>query len=388
METVTGGGLAALKVRGLAKRFGDQIVLEDVDFELGPAEMLVVLGPSGSGKTTLLRILAGLESADSGVVELWGRSADGLPPQSRDLGVVFQSPLLFRNLSVEKNVAFGLEVRRAPVGRVRERVDRMLDLVGLEPFRTASPSRLSAGERQRVALARALAPRPRVLLLDEPFAALDSATRARLRRDLRRLLSADHVPAIVVTHDQEEALELADRILVLNGGRVEQVGTPYDLYNHPANTFVATFLGAANVLLGTWTASGVMTGGATLLPPSVHPDLREGQPVKVLFRPEDVVVAFAEHHLQTRYVLGPAIVDAVSYVGPIERLFVRIYLRPAGPAGLISSLAGFPITMTRTKWDAEEMGLTPGDPIVVGLKDYRVLPHYPLAGESGAKVVS
>lgn len=363
-------------------------MLEDVDFELGREEMLVVLGPSGSGKTTLLRILAGLETADAGEVVLWGRSAEGLPPQARDLGVVFQSPLLFRNMSVEKNVAFGLEVRRAPAGRVRERVDRMLELVGLEPLRSARPSRLSAGERQRVALARALAPRPRALLLDEPFAALDSATRARLRRDLRRLLSADHVPAIVVTHDQEEALELADRILVLNGGRVEQVGTPYDLYNRPANTFVATFLGAANVLLGSWTGNGVVTGGATLPPPSAHPDLREGQPVKVLFRPEDVVVAFAEHLLGTHHVLGPAVVDAVSYVGPMERLFVRIHLRAAGPAGPIPSIAGFPITMTRTKWDAEEMGLEAGDPIVAGLKDYRVLPHYPLAGESGAKIVS
>jgi ABC-type Fe3+/spermidine/putrescine transport system ATPase subunit len=378
----------AIRVRGLGKRFGGQVVLEGIDFDLGPAEMLVVLGPTGSGKTTLLRILAGLEVPDAGAVILWGRPADGLPPQKRDFGVVFQSPLLFRHLSVQDNVAFGLEVRRAPAGRIRERVERMLDLVGLEPLRSARPARLSAGERQRVALARALAPRPRALLLDEPFAALDSATRSRLRRDLRRILAADRVPAIIVTHDQEEALELADRILVLNGGRVEQIGTPYDLYNHPTNTFVATFLGAANVLLGTWTGTAVAIGGALLSPPTVVPDLHEGQPVKVLFRPEDVVVAFAEHLLRTRHPLGPAVVDSVSYVGPIERLFVRIHLRDVSSLASLPSIAGFPITMTRTKWDADEMGLAAGDPVVVGIKDYRLLPHYPLAGEFGAKIIS
>ncbi len=379
----------ALAVRGILKSYSNQQVLCGVDFEVSPGELVVVLGPSGSGKTTLLRVVAGLEPSDGGEVWIGGRRADGVRPQERRLGFVFQEQALFTTMTVERNIAFGLEVRRAPAGRVRERLEKLLALTAMDPHRHKLPGQLSGGQRQRVALARALAYEPPVLLLDEPFNALDAATRVALRRDVREILMRSGTSALFITHDQEEALELADRIVVLNGGRIEQAGTAFELYHRPRNEFVARFLGAANVLLGRWTGDVVEIGGLRLQPPSTLPVLHPGQAVKVVFRPEDVTLAFAPHLLEVPIELGPAIVDRVLFVGPSERLTVRLRLlagdRAGGNEG--TDIGGLPVLASRTKWEASDMTLDPGDPVVLGLKDYRLLAHFPLASEPGAKMV-
>jgi ABC-type Fe3+/spermidine/putrescine transport system ATPase subunit len=364
------------------------MVLDALDLEIARGESLVVLGPPGSGKTTLLRIIAGLEAPDEGALFLHGERADTLPPQQRRLGVVFQEHALFQRMTVEQNIAFGLEVRGRGRDEIRETVDLMLDLVRLGEHRHKRPPQLSGGQRQRVAVARALAFRPDAMLFDEPFSALDAVTRTELRREVRQLLRAAGVPALFITHDQEEALELADRIAVLNEGRVEQVGTPFEIYNHPRNEFVATFLGAANVLLGRWTNGATVLGAHRLKPPASAPALADRQAVKVVFRPEDAVVNFQPQYLDTPFFLGNAVVEEVSYVGPVERLVARLALWTTSLVPVGDPYAdGFPITISRSKYEATEMQLSPGDAIVVGLKDYRHLAHYPLRSESGAKVV-
>lgn len=361
--------------------------------------MLVVLGPSGSGKTTLLRIIAGLEWPDSGDVLLNGRRSNDLPPQSRSLGVVFQEQALFQRMSVEQNIAYGLKLRRVADARVRSTVGEMLELTGLKEHRRKIPAQLSGGQRQRVAVARALAFSPGALLFDEPFSALDAVTRTELRREVRAMLKAMDVSALFITHDQEEALELADRIAVLNRGIIEQVDTPFEIYNHPRNEFVATFLGAANVLLGRWREGRVLVGSVRLKPPHDAPPFAERQPVKVVFRPEDVVLNFQPQLLDTPFYLGGGVVEDVSYTGPVERLTVRLHLasqtaaKPgaAAPRANIvpaeeSYAEGFPVSVTRTKWEATEIELSVGDAVVVGLKGYRLLAHYPLSSETAAKV--
>jgi ABC-type Fe3+/spermidine/putrescine transport system ATPase subunit len=364
-------------------------VLRSVDFEIAPREILVVLGPSGCGKTTLLRILAGLEQPDAGEIFLAGRAAGGVPPQDRRFGVVFQDQALFGKMSCERNIAFGLEVRGVAAGRIRERVERMLELVRLVPHRHKFPAQLSGGQRQRVALARALAYEPSMMLFDEPFTALDARTRVELRREVRRILNDANVAALFITHDQEEALELGDRILVLNGGVVEQVGTPYDVYNRPGNEFVAIFLGAANVLLGRWSGGRTWVLGSALDPPDETPPLVDGQPIKVVFRPEDVEIGFRRDLLAARHILSEAVVESVSYVGPTERLSVRLAARlvdPSSPEDVVD-IGGLPLVVTRTKWEAEEAPLEVGDPVVLGLRSYRLLPHFPLGTQSGAETV-
>jgi sulfate transport system ATP-binding protein len=241
-------GAAAIAVRGLSKRFGDFQAVADVSFEVPAGQLVALLGPSGSGKSTILRIIAGLESPDAGEVALTGEDATAVPVQQRGVGFVFQHYALFRHMTVRQNVAFGLEVRGSNKREVRERVDRLLHLVQLHGYADRFPSQLSGGQRQRVALARALAPEPKVLLLDEPFGALDAKVREELRTWLRRLHDEAHVTSLFVTHDQQEAFEVADRVIVLNQGHVEQVGPPQDLYEFPASPFVAEFLGAINVL--------------------------------------------------------------------------------------------------------------------------------------------
>ena len=392
----------AISVAHLSKSLGGQQIVADVSFEIAAGEMLVVLGPSGSGKTTLLRIIAGLEQPDAGDICLNGKLARLLPPQKRELGVVFQEHALFQRKTAEQNIAFGLEARKLPRAEIERTVEEMLGLVNLREHRKKYPSQLSGGQRQRVALARALAFHPAAMLFDEPFSALDAVTRLELRREIRSLLREMDIPALFITHDQEEALELADRIVVLNRGRIEQIGEPFEVYNRPRNEFVATFLGAANVLLGRWVEGKVAVGRIRLKATPDAPLFSERQPVKVIFRPEDAVLNFQPQLLDTPYTLGRAVVEDVSYIGHSERLVARLMLwsrlQPAPteaepdsqkPRALSlvddSQVDGFPIVITRNKWDATDMELAPGDLVVVGLKGYRLLPHYPLRSESGAK---
>ena len=240
----------SIEIRGVGKRFGDFVALDDINLSIASGELTALLGPSGGGKSTLLRIIAGLETADGGTVTIEGVDATGLPARKRNVGFVFQHYAVFKHLSVARNVAFGLEIRKRPRDEIRRRVDELLDLVHLRQFADRLPSQLSGGQRQRMALARALAVEPKVLLLDEPFGALDAKVRKELRDWLRRLHDEVHVTTIFVTHDQEEALEVADNIVVINDGRIEQVGTPDELYDTPANQFVMSFLGEVTVLDG------------------------------------------------------------------------------------------------------------------------------------------
>ncbi len=240
----------SIEARNISKRFGSFVALDDVDLTVKPGRLTALLGPSGGGKSTLLRIIGGLEEADSGRVFIEGVEATNLPAQRRNVGFVFQHYAAFKHLSVYRNVAFGLEIRKRPKAEIRRRVDELLALVHLEQFADRLPAQLSGGQRQRMALARALAVEPKVLLLDEPFGALDAKVRKELRDWLRRLHDEVHVTTIFVTHDQEEALEVSDELVVINQGRIEQVGTPDELYDHPANDFVMGFIGEVTELGG------------------------------------------------------------------------------------------------------------------------------------------
>ena len=238
----------SIAVRGVTKRFGDFTALDDVSVAIAGGSLTALLGPSGSGKSTLLRVIAGLEEPDEGNVLILGEHATGLPPQKRGVGFVFQHYAAFKHLTVRENVAFGLRIRKRPKNEIRERVDELLELVQLNGLAERYPAQLSGGQRQRMALARALAVEPKVLLLDEPFGALDARVRKELRAWLRRLHEDVHVTTVLVTHDQEEAMDVADRIVLMNEGRIEQTGKPRNLYEHPASEFVMGFVGPVNRL--------------------------------------------------------------------------------------------------------------------------------------------
>jgi sulfate transport system ATP-binding protein len=243
--------LAMITVNGVTKRYGDFEALSDVSLDIPDGSLTALLGPSGSGKSTLLRVIAGLELPDAGRVEIHGVDVSDTPAQGRGVGFVFQHYAAFKHMTVRDNVAFGLKIRKRPKDVIAARVDELLEIVGLTGYQERYPSQLSGGQRQRMALARALAVEPKVLLLDEPFGALDAKVRADLRRWLRRLHDEVHVTTVLVTHDQEEAMEISDNIAVMQAGRIEQVGGPRELYDKPANPFVMGFLGPVSRLDGT-----------------------------------------------------------------------------------------------------------------------------------------
>lgn len=278
-----------ISIRSVEKTFGRFPALNDVSLDIRPGELLALLGPSGSGKTTLLRAIAGLEYPDSGQILFDGEDVTHASAASRRVGFVFQQYALFRHMTVEKNVAFGLDVRtgrdRPPRAEIAHRVEELLRLVELGGLSKRYPSQLSGGQRQRVALARALAVSPRVLLLDEPFGALDATVRKSLRKELRRIHDATGVTTVFVTHDQEEALDLADRVAILNAGRIEQVGAPDDVHDHPANAFVCGFVGEANSVDGV-VRGGRFTAGAIDLAATGATD----GPAVAYVRPYDIVL--------------------------------------------------------------------------------------------------
>jgi sulfate/thiosulfate transport system ATP-binding protein len=264
-------------VESVSKQFGSFQAVEQVDLEIKTGSLVALLGPSGSGKSTLLRLIAGLETPDTGKIWLTGEDATHRSVQDRNIGFVFQHYALFKHLTVRKNIAFSMELRKLPKGKIHARVDDLLELVQLHGLGDRYPSQLSGGQRQRVALARALAVEPNVLLLDEPFGALDAKVRKDLRAWLRRLHDEVHVTTVFVTHDQEEAMEVADEIVVMNKGKVEQIGSPAQIYDHPASAFVMSFIGPVNVLPSTshiFQANGF---------DSPHPE--------VFLRPQDILIA-------------------------------------------------------------------------------------------------
>jgi sulfate transport system ATP-binding protein len=307
-----------ISVDAVDKRFGDYQALQDVSLEVPEGSLTALLGPSGSGKSTLLRVIAGLEAPDTGRVVIDGEDATPLPAQRRGIGFVFQHYAAFKHMTVRENVAFGLRIRKRPKAQIEAKVDELLGIVGLKGHHSRYPSQLSGGQRQRMALARALAIEPRVLLLDEPFGALDAKVRADLRAWLRRLHDEVHVTTVLVTHDQEEAMEVADRIAVINEGRLEQVGAPRDLYERPANGFVMSFLG---------------------------PVARLGEE---LVRPHDLRVTS-----EPREGALEAMVDRVVYLG----FEVRVELALAD---------GSPLAVQLTRDDAVALELGAGDIVWVG----------------------
>ncbi|MEZ0381651.1 MULTISPECIES: sulfate/molybdate ABC transporter ATP-binding protein [Mycobacteriaceae] len=320
----------AISVRGANKRYGDFVALDNVNFAVPSGSLTALLGPSGSGKSTLLRAIAGLDHPDSGTVTINGVDVTGVPPQRRGIGFVFQHYAAFKHMTVRDNVAFGLKIRKRPKSEVKEKVDNLLEVVGLSGFQARYPNQLSGGQRQRMALARALAVDPQVLLLDEPFGALDAKVREDLRAWLRRLHEEVHVTTVLVTHDQAEALDVADRIAVLNQGRIEQLGSPTEVYDAPANAFVMSFLGAVSSL-----------NGALVRP---H-DIRVG-------RTPEMAVAAVGDTAEASAVLR-AVVHRVVALG----FEVRVEL--------INAATHAPFIAQITRGDAEALALAEGDTVYV-----------------------
>ena len=305
----------SIEICGVGKRFGNFVALDDINLTIPTGELVALLGPSGCGKTTLLRIIAGMETADSGQVKFAGEEASHLHARERKVGFVFQHYALFRHMSVFENVAFGLRVKarneRPAEADIRRRVMDLLKLVQLDWLADRYPSQLSGGQRQRIALARALAVEPQVLLLDEPFGALDTKVRKELRRWLRRLHDEMHISSVFVTHDQEEALEVADRVVVMNQGKIEQMGTPDEVYSNPASPFVYQFLGNVNVfhsrLHGHWA------------------DVGQAEPETAEAAPDGEAMAFVRPHdidIERKPVVGglEAVVQDVHAIGPLVRV--------------------------------------------------------------------
>jgi iron(III) transport system ATP-binding protein len=279
-----------LQLRGIRKSFGKFEALQGIALDVARGELMVFLGPSGCGKTTLLRIIAGLETQDTGTIVQDGRDVSRLPAIDRDYGIVFQSYALFPNLTIDDNVAYGLVNRRKGRAAIKSRVKELLTLIGLPDAGRKFPSQLSGGQQQRIALARALAPAPGLLLLDEPLSALDALERVRLRGEIRALQQRLGVTTIMVTHDQEEALSMADRIVVMNQGRIEQVGSPREIYETPATPFTADFVGKVNVLPGIVEQGGTCRVGILSLA-IARGDLPSGTAVKLYLRPEDIALS-------------------------------------------------------------------------------------------------
>jgi ABC-type Fe3+/spermidine/putrescine transport system ATPase subunit len=370
----------AASVRALSKRFGRTTVLEDISFDVAEGEALVLLGASGSGKTTILRVIAGLEQPYTGKVMLHGKDVTELPARERGVGVIFQSYALFPKMTVEKNIAYGLKIRRRPRKEIKKTVNELLSLVQLEEHRKKYPSQLSGGQQQRVAIARTLAYKPQVLLFDEPFGALDAQTRVHLRREIRTLLRKVNVPAIFITHDQEEALELGDRIAVINTGHIEQIGTPEKIYNQPATEYVATFLGAANILDGVLRDHQVEVCGS-LLEWKIDPKrFKPNQPVKIAFRPEDVVLSRSDSESKGKYRVAQGVVEEINFAGAFERVSVRLDLNPASetPFYLTTQTPECPgpkpIIALRPKAESLTAKLRVRDRVIVALNSLTVLP--------------
>jgi putative spermidine/putrescine transport system ATP-binding protein len=311
---VRAGGGTSMLLRDLTRAFGVTRALDGLSIEMAPGELVALLGPSGCGKTTALRIVAGFEIADTGSVLVDGKDISSVPAARRDMGMVFQSYSLFPNMSAQDNVAFGLRMRKIGTGGRRKRAGDLLDMVGLGPQAGQYPHQLSGGQQQRVALARALAIEPRVLLLDEPLSALDAKVRLQLREQIRTLQQRLGTTTLFVTHDQEEALSIADRVGVMSNGKLEQLAAPDELYTSPASAFVAEFVGVMNRVPGELRGGGMVTALGSTMPVRGH--IPDETPVDVLVRPEDLTMQVVEH--------GNGIVTTRTFLGSVTRVGVQL----------------------------------------------------------------
>lgn len=339
-----------LRVQGVSKRFGRFTALEDVSFAVSRGEFLCILGPSGCGKTTLLRAVAGLDRQDSGEIFVDGGNVSHLPVSKRNVGIVFQSYALFPNLSAAHNVAYGLRARGDSKSQVTERVRELLALTDLVGLGRKFPSQLSGGQQQRVALARAIAPSPALLLLDEPLSALDAQVRARLRMEIRSLQQRLGITTLMVTHDQEEALAMADRILVMDKGRVLQTGSPDEIYNRPASPFVASFIGSMNFIRDTVKETGgIYRKGSLRLVVNERESIPDGAPAILAIRPEDIQVCQNGNPCSNPL---PARVERLEYRGANYRVQLQLLLQDGELPPMEADVAAERVRKLRISEDA------------------------------------
>ncbi|MDZ4770184.1 MAG: ABC transporter ATP-binding protein [Chloroflexota bacterium] len=353
----------SITLQHVSKSYGTEQVVRDVSLHVETGELFVLLGASGSGKSSLLRLIAGLLPVDSGRILLHDRDVTALSPQARGTGFVFQNYSLFRHMTVADNIAFGLSIRKVRRAEQRAKVEELLDLIDLHDCGDRLPTQLSGGQQQRVALARALAYQPNVLLLDEPFGALDVKIRAQLRTSLRAIQQRLGVTAILVTHDQEEAFDIADRIGVIDKGELLEVGAPTALYQRPQTSFTATFLGTANLLQARRNGTRVYIGDANLPAP---PDTEHlsGQPVQVLCRPEEIAVSATRAEADAiGAVIGAGTVESISFAGHLQRVTVRL-----------TDGSHAPLQIVLTPGDSRALALTIGQTVWLGVLAYHLLP--------------
>ncbi|MEV0594107.1 ABC transporter ATP-binding protein [Nonomuraea cavernae] len=346
-----------LKIDGITRRFGDVTALDDVSLEIGQGEFFALLGPSGCGKTTLLRIIAGFETPDGGTVTLDGEDLLGRQPNRRPISLMFQSYALFPHMTVAKNVAYGLEREKLPRREIKKRVGEVLETVGLSAHGDRKPAQLSGGQRQRVALARSIVKRPRLLLLDEPLSALDKKVRADMQLELKRLQNEVGITFVVVTHDQEEAMSLADRIAVFEHGHVRQVDEPVALYERPRTPFVADFVGANNLFEGTAGAGALLTDDFGPLPGTLLDGLEEGAKALLGVRPEKIRLDEAATASDR---LKGAVLD-VSFYGGISHISIDVpgHVRPVLVA--VQGASGVqPGAEVNLRWEAPDAVIIPG----------------------------
>jgi putative spermidine/putrescine transport system ATP-binding protein len=356
--------MAVLELQGLRKQFGDVMALRGLDLTIGAGEFVTFLGPSGCGKTTALRIVAGFELPDTGKVLVGGKDMTRTPASKRDMGMVFQAYSLFPNLSARDNVGFGLRVRRVSVAERNKRADELLDLVGLASAALRYPHQLSGGQQQRVALARALAIQPRVLLLDEPLSALDAKVRVQLREEIRRIQTQLGITTLFVTHDQEEALSISDRVVVLSQGHIEQVGTPTEIYGDPRTVFVAQFVGTMNRVEGTISHAngGTVECAGALVRVDAALNYRAGERVLMLIRPEAIVTAAADSAEHPQEMLRGRIISRI-FLGSTTRLTVQC------PVGEVKVDIGSLRALQLPDKDDVSLSWSPATPRLISLED-------------------
>ena len=346
-----------LRIENLSKLFGEFIAVSELSLEIKNGEFICFLGPSGCGKTTLLRAIAGLDPQTVGNIYQAGKDISDLPVSERDFGIVFQSYALFPNLTVFQNVAYGLENQRLPKQEIKKRVTDLLELVGLTDQKEKYPTQLSGGQQQRVALSRALATSPGLLLLDEPLSALDARVRSALRLEIRALHKNLGITTILVTHDQEEALSMADRIVVMDQGRIEQVGTPIEIYSNPASPFVADFIGVMNFFAGEITSPGIVRIGENNLKCNTE-NIPENSNVSITVRPEDILC-------HSEFIGSPNILEvkvkSLEFLGSFYRLFIL------GPNGFGKLMADLSIKQVH------EQNITPESTLKIELPPNRIL---------------
>lgn len=368
----------SIVLQDLVKQFGPHVVVDHVSLDVHDGELLVLLGPSGSGKSTILRLIAGLIPADGGRIFLHGRDVTNLPPQKRNTGFVFQNYSLFRHMTVAENIEFGLSVRKVPRAQREAKREELLALVGLAGMGTRLPRQLSGGQQQRVAVARALAFEPAVLLMDEPFGALDVKIREQLRAALKEIQQKLKITTILVTHDQEEAFELGDRIGVIERGKLLEVGAPTALYRSPQQEFVATFLGGANLLAGKIENGRVNLGALKLSDAVAQTTIDPEGRLEVLFRPEDLSLAVTREELDIP-VLGQGVIEESLFLGTLER--VRLRLQPLPGTWALPTQygeSGVPIQIARIPRRDGHLDFHLGQKVWVGINNFHVLPRIPI----------